>query len=630
MGRCVYDWRMDYNCPKKKIMNSNCRSVCGFDDNLGIVMDDVTMIVEFKGFDENEFVVKWQENIPEAKKIIEYNREFMIVTNDAIKTVGKENSTTVRSLDSKNTVTFMGIYFGTSLVSWNSLMELPENLNVEDDCVLHNPLKIYEYDECIKFVLKDKTFNLSKRPWPFKAIKASNEEIILNRNKIYLITYECDQSYKLKVERILNELHDDCRMSCTVTAYLQVSSTNGKLEFMGTEDGTLFCIDGTVKTRLLDHQNEITDIVPIQIKREDESFQVILVRSRDSTISFVRVNPCIEYLTCFFEDSNVEILTHSRKLLAEYFELLNEEQKDSFLKHWEEIGSEHGILQIGFMCYFSIESVPLKYKTLFINKFKPIVFDEQITYHGIIAGEIIEKRYQDWSNIIEIESFIQKLVSWISAPPGTFSLLCAQASKSIFVHLVDHNVQLISYLAKLCLNAKSLVEKIAIVRVINLIVVKAPQCILNHVLLVIELCIKLLDPSDSLQRDSCIPFVTSALFDVVKSQKLAYGGYNGNITVYDLKTSTKAISIQGHEKQVDLVSFSPEGKHLLSLSIQDRTLKLWTLPTGLLGLLNHPSKVTRPSPPNLNNSSVEIKVEWTSEKSVDLFTKDQLIKSVQF
>ncbi|RKP17908.1 hypothetical protein ROZALSC1DRAFT_23738 [Rozella allomycis CSF55] len=314
----------------------------------------------------------------------------------------------------------------------------------------------------------------------------------------------------------------------------------------------------------------------------------------------------IEYLTCFFEDSNVEILTHSRKLLAEYFELLNEEQKDSFLKHWEEIGSEHGILQIGFMCYFSIESVPLKYKTLFINKFKPVVFDEQITYHGIIAGEIIGKRYQDWSNIIEIESFIQKLVSWISAPPGTFSLLCAQASKSIFVHLVDHNVQLISYLAKLCLNAKSLVEKIAIVRVINLIVVKAPQCILNHVLLVIELCIKLLDPSDSLQRDSCIPFVTSALFDVVKSQKLAYGGYNGNITVYDLKTSTKAISIQGHEKQVDLVSFSPEGKHLLSLSIQDRTLKLWTLPTGLLGLLNHPSKVTRPSPPNLNNSSGNI------------------------
>ncbi|RKP16333.1 hypothetical protein ROZALSC1DRAFT_25394, partial [Rozella allomycis CSF55] len=232
---------------RKKIMNSNCRSVCGFDDNLGIVMDDVTMIVEFKGFNENEFVVKWQENMPEAKKIIEYNREFMIVTNDAIKTVGKENSTTVKSLDSKNTPTSMGIYFGTSLVSWNSLMDLPENLKAEDYCVLYNPLKIYEYDECIKLVLEDKTFSLNKRPWQFKAIKASNEEIILN--------------------------NDDCRMSCTVTAYLQTSSTNGKIEFMGTEDGTLFCIDGTVKTRLLDHQNEITDIVPIQIKREDESFQ---------------------------------------------------------------------------------------------------------------------------------------------------------------------------------------------------------------------------------------------------------------------------------------------------------------------------------------------------------------------
>ena len=70
-----------------------------------------------------------------------------------------------------------------------------------------------------------------------------------------------------------------------------------------------------------------------------------------------------------------------------------------------------------------------------------------------------------------------------------------------------------------------------------------------------------------------------------KSNRLAVATPPGPIMIYDMKNGTEWALLEGHPSPASLVAFEPkDGKMLASFAPGDRTLRIWDLEPGFLGL----------------------------------------------
>lgn len=59
------------------------------------------------------------------------------------------------------------------------------------------------------------------------------------------------------------------------------------------------------------------------------------------------------------------------------------------------------------------------------------------------------------------------------------------------------------------------------------------------------------------------------------SQKLVVGTQEGAAVLYDLKTATRLYVLEGHKKRLAACSFSPDGRRLVTLSLEESVVMVW-------------------------------------------------------
>lgn len=59
------------------------------------------------------------------------------------------------------------------------------------------------------------------------------------------------------------------------------------------------------------------------------------------------------------------------------------------------------------------------------------------------------------------------------------------------------------------------------------------------------------------------------------TQRLAVGTSEGAVVMYDLKTATRLYVLEGHKKRTTACSFSPDGRRLMTLSLDESTVLVW-------------------------------------------------------
>lgn len=117
-----------------------------------------------------------------------------------------------------------------------------------------------------------------------------------------------------------------------------------------------------------------------------------------------------------------------------------------------------------------------------------------------------------------------------------------------------------------------------------------------------EAVVKSLDPNSTANRDAVLDAATDIMGHVVKtyvmrpwfqvpvfmtissfptvdfhmgSQRLAVGTSEGAIVMYDLKTATRLYVLEGHKKGLAACSFSPDGRRLVSVSLEEDVVLVW-------------------------------------------------------
>lgn len=64
------------------------------------------------------------------------------------------------------------------------------------------------------------------------------------------------------------------------------------------------------------------------------------------------------------------------------------------------------------------------------------------------------------------------------------------------------------------------------------------------------------------------------------AQRLAVGTNEGAVIMYDLKTAIRLYVLEGHRQQLTALSFSPDGRRLVTVSLSDQHVMVWKVGGG--------------------------------------------------
>lgn len=70
------------------------------------------------------------------------------------------------------------------------------------------------------------------------------------------------------------------------------------------------------------------------------------------------------------------------------------------------------------------------------------------------------------------------------------------------------------------------------------------------------------------------------------TQRLAVGTSEGAVVMYDLKTATRLYVLEGHKRRTTACSFSPDGRRLVTLSLEESVVLVWKVGSSFSSFFN--------------------------------------------
>jgi len=72
----------------------------------------------------------------------------------------------------------------------------------------------------------------------------------------------------------------------------------------------------------------------------------------------------------------------------------------------------------------------------------------------------------------------------------------------------------------------------------------------------------------------------------IPTQRLAVGTHEGAVIMYDLRTAIRLFVLEGHKKPITALGFSPDGRRLVTLSMEENVALVWKVGTSFISFFN--------------------------------------------
>ncbi|KAI8142674.1 hypothetical protein BJV82DRAFT_613847 [Fennellomyces sp. T-0311] len=210
----------------------------------------------------------------------------------------------------------------------------------------------------------------------------------------------------------------------------------------------------------------------------------------------------------------------------------------------------------------------------------------------LASMELLSQGFDTWESYINAAEVLRTMFTYSADPQPAMS----RGAKNAIFQIANTNMPLvIGTLTYDATHAKRTEDRAQCLRIIGSFIRKKPVLLYSHVHRVVEAVVKTLDPNVPHLRENVLPTATAVLHNLVKTypfvdfssstQKLSVGTLEGASVIYDLRTATRSVVLEGHQGAISALAFSPDAKFVATCSLQDQTVRVWYSTLSLLGVL---------------------------------------------
>ncbi|KAI1297776.1 hypothetical protein EDD11_006982 [Mortierella claussenii] len=318
--------------------------------------------------------------------------------------------------------------------------------------------------------------------------------------------------------------------------------------------------------------------------------------------------PSLSYLAKYWQDPQVEIQEATKIILLSAIERMSKAEITALVKYWsaflpaaalpDTCSSQYmarSAIILGILGAENAEALPEKVRKLVALSLTILLNDDTRVSYKVASIDLLAQGFASWQPFIRADAVLNTLFAMAMDSQPSNTLVSRRARRAIAQIATINPVLFVATLTQDILDAKKPVERMGLLKLVSIFSRKSPAVLYSGIPRLAEAIVKSLDPTVPQVRELLLPVATSVMMDLVQafpqldfhvgSQKLAVGTLEGAIIVYDLQTATRWQILEGHTKAVSAVSFSRDGKTIVSCSIKEGTVRFWHPNPGFFGML---------------------------------------------
>ncbi|KAI8602949.1 WD40-repeat-containing domain protein [Dissophora ornata] len=318
--------------------------------------------------------------------------------------------------------------------------------------------------------------------------------------------------------------------------------------------------------------------------------------------------PSLSYLAKYWQDPQVEIQEATKIILLSAIERMSKPEISTLVKYWsaflpaaalpDTCSSQYmarSAIILGILGAENAEALPEKVRKLVALSLTILLNDDSRVSYKIASIDLLAQGFGSWQPFIRADAVLTTLFGMATDTQTSNTLVTRRARRAIAQIAIINPALFVATLTQDIVDAKKPTDRMGLLKLISIFSRKNPTVLYNGIPRIAEAIVKSLDPTVPQIRELLLPVATSVMLDLVHSfpqldfhvgsQKLAVGTLEGAIIVYDLQTATRWQILEGHLNPVSAVSFSRDGKTIVSCSIKEGTVRLWHPNPGFFGML---------------------------------------------
>ncbi|KAF8964335.1 hypothetical protein BDZ97DRAFT_1919029 [Flammula alnicola] len=276
-----------------------------------------------------------------------------------------------------------------------------------------------------------------------------------------------------------------------------------------------------------------------------------------------------------------------------------------------------------------------------ISKSISLYLNDEKSIYRVLAIDLCSRGFNVWQHYIDAMEILRSmfdLATSVRKDSISIQNVGAQARLAV-LSIAAGNMPL--FMGTLCLDIltpPTMEHRRSVLQVLAFLIRKRPYVLQPNLPRLMEAVVKSLDPNSTSDRDLVLDTATEIIGYVVKTlsyvySRLAVGTNEGAVVMYDLKTAIRLYVLEGHKKPITALSFSPDGRRLVTISLKESVVLAWKVGSSFASFFNPgapPRQGHGGSQPfktlnfnigsEANISTAEtldlVRVEWVTDRSV--------------
>ncbi|KAK0185711.1 hypothetical protein F5146DRAFT_1071194 [Armillaria mellea] len=319
----------------------------------------------------------------------------------------------------------------------------------------------------------------------------------------------------------------------------------------------------------------------------------------------------LSYLARQWFDTSHEVRQSCRLLFDAAVVRLSDEEANAVAEQWQhhlpclqptaDRESTQAALSLFICGYLAAEKYSLFASSVLTDISKSIALylqDEQSIFR-VLAIDLCSRGFHVWQHYIDVMEILRAL--FVLATTSRKDAISAQnigaQARLAVLHIAASNTPLFMTTLGLDILSPADVEyRKSIMQIVAFLIRKRPMVLYPNLPKLMEAVVKSLDPNSTSHRDAILDTATEIIGHVVKTypcidfhmstQRLAVGTSEGAIVMYDLKTAIRLYVLEGHKKSITACSFSPDGRRLVTLSLEESVVLVWKVGSSFSSFFN--------------------------------------------